>query len=125
MVQWKAPDSERRLNPVWFGDKLKSAERKIQGKRRGNGLELPAISPDYFMTLIPPRPAKLHSRSTPGLIASLKGAFSAPAYAKKNEKPTSGLVNSAQCDTHPVRQTALPPACEGLSGQRRSVGVIE
>lgn len=32
VVQWKGPGSERRLNPVWFGDKLKSTERKIKGK---------------------------------------------------------------------------------------------
>lgn len=32
VVQWKGPGLEHRLNPVWFGDKLRSAERKIKRK---------------------------------------------------------------------------------------------
>lgn len=32
VVQWKGPGSEHHLNPVWFGDKLKSTEGKIKEK---------------------------------------------------------------------------------------------
>lgn len=41
-VQWKGPGLEHRLNPVWFGDKLRSTERKIKREER-NRAELPAI----------------------------------------------------------------------------------
>lgn len=47
VVQWKGPDSERRLNPVWFGDKLKSTERKIKGKG-----EKRAWTASYFTRLL-------------------------------------------------------------------------
>ena len=56
----RAPGSERRLIPVWFGDKLKSTEGKIKGKE-WNGAELPAFPLTYFMTLWLQHLAKLHN----------------------------------------------------------------
>ncbi len=76
VVQWKGPGSKRRLNPVWFGDKLKSTEGKIKGKEWKRA-ELPAISLNYFMTLLLRHLAKLHNNSKPlwsGLIVCLKHA---------------------------------------------------
>lgn len=64
VVQWKGPGPEHHLNPVWFGDKLKSTERKIKGKEWDRA-EQPAILPNYFMTLLLEHLAKLHNNSKP------------------------------------------------------------
>ena len=50
VVQWKGPGSKHCLNPVWFGDKLKSAEGQIKGKEWKRA-ELPAISPPITLWL--------------------------------------------------------------------------
>lgn len=80
------------------------------------------------MTLIPRRLAKLHSNSTPGLIASLKAVevpFQHLCVQKGSPQMDWKIQSSATAIQWDALTPASAPACEGLNGQQRSAGVIE
>lgn len=77
---------------------------------------------------MPRLPAKLHSNSTPGLIASLKVA-EVPFQHLCVQKGSPQMDWKFQSSATPIQWDALTPvsapAREGLSGQQRGAGVIE